>query len=121
MGQGGEIFIFDMGNPVKIYDLAVKMITLAGLEPDRDIKIVETGLRPGEKLFEELLSSEEDHLPTHNPKIMISRTREYDHSDIEKKIKCLIEAVGTDSDNILVAKLRGLVVEDVPGNERYEG
>ncbi len=120
MGQGGEIFIFDMGQPVRIYDLAVKMITLAGFEPELDIKIVETGLRPGEKLFEELLSTEEDHLPTHNPKIMISRTREYDHEDVERKVTDLIRAVGNDSDTRLVARLRELVVEYNPGNERYK-
>ena len=120
MGNGGEIFIFDMGKPVKIYDLAAKMITLAGFVPERDIKIIETGLRPGEKLFEELLSPEEDHLPTHHPKIMISRTREYDHVDIEDKVMKLVTAVGRESDTSLVARLRELVCEYVPGNEKYK-
>jgi FlaA1/EpsC-like NDP-sugar epimerase len=69
MGKGGEIFVFDMGNPVKITDLADQMIRLSGLIPDRDIKIVYTGLRPGEKLYEELLTDKETSLPTHNPKI----------------------------------------------------
>ncbi|HEY3388905.1 MAG TPA: nucleoside-diphosphate sugar epimerase/dehydratase, partial [Prolixibacteraceae bacterium] len=76
MGNGGEIYIFDMGKPVKIYDLAVKMITLAGLEPGRDIKIIETGLRPGEKLYEELLATKENTLPTYHKKIMIGKIRE---------------------------------------------
>lgn len=77
MGNGGEIFVFDMGQPIKIYDLAEKMIKLSGLTLNVDIKIVEIGLREGEKLFEELLSDSENTLPTHHPKIMIAKVREY--------------------------------------------
>ena len=73
MGKGGEIFVFDMGDPVRIYDLAEKMITLSGLVLGQDISIVETGLRPGEKLYDELLSNHETTLPTHHPKIMIAK------------------------------------------------
>ena len=73
MGKGGEIFVFDMGDPVRIYDLAEKMIRLSGLVLGQDISIVETGLRPGEKLYEELLSNHETTLPTHHPKIMIAK------------------------------------------------
>ncbi|NHW60206.1 polysaccharide biosynthesis protein, partial [Escherichia coli] len=73
MGSGGEIFVFDMGEPVKILNLARRMIKLSGLEPDVDIEIVYTGLRPGEKLYEELLSDDTKALPTHHEKIMISR------------------------------------------------
>jgi FlaA1/EpsC-like NDP-sugar epimerase len=82
MGNGGEIFVFDMGEPVKIYDLAVKMIKLSGLTLDTDIKIVETGLRSGEKLYEELLSNAENTLPTHHPKILIAKVRQYDDDQI---------------------------------------
>jgi FlaA1/EpsC-like NDP-sugar epimerase len=120
MGQGGEIFIFDMGKPVNIYDLAVKMITLAGFEPEKDIKIVETGARPGEKLFEELLGTEEDHMPTYNPKIMISRTREYDHVAVVDKITSLTMAVGREDDKSLVARLVDLVEDYKPMNEKFK-
>ena len=119
MGNGGEIFVFDMGNPVFIYDLAVKMITLAGLEPEKDIQIIETGLRPGEKLFEELITTKEDHLPTYNPKIMISITREYDHERISGRIESLIAAVGDESDCQLVERLKELVEEYKPENVKY--
>ncbi len=76
MGNGGEIYVFDMGDPVKIYDLAVKMITLAGLKPDIDIRIEFTGLRPGEKLYEELLADDENTITTHHPKIKAAHVRE---------------------------------------------
>jgi FlaA1/EpsC-like NDP-sugar epimerase len=76
MGNGGEIFVFDMGESVRIIDLAKKMIMLNGLEPNIDIAIKITGLRPGEKLFEELLADAETALPTHHPKILIAKTRE---------------------------------------------
>jgi FlaA1/EpsC-like NDP-sugar epimerase len=79
MGNGGEIFVFDMGKPVRIADLAVNMIKLSGLEPGKDIKIEYTGLRPGEKLFEELLSSEEEILPTHHEKIKIAKVDRKDY------------------------------------------
>ena len=82
MGKGGEIFIFDMGEPIKIFNLAREMIKLSGLEPDIDIKIIFTGLRPGEKLFEELLIDSSKILPTHHPKIMISKEHVMDY---EKK------------------------------------
>ena len=83
MGKGGEIFIFDMGEPIKIFDLAKKMIKLSGLEPDIDIKIIFTGLRPGEKLFEELLIDSSKILPTHHPKIMISKEYVMDYEEID--------------------------------------
>ena len=74
MGNGGEIFIFDMGSPVRITDLAMKMIKLAGLIPGKDIEIIYTGLRPGEKLYEELLNEKETTIPTHHEKIKISQS-----------------------------------------------
>ncbi len=86
MGQGGEIFIFDMGESVKIYDLAKNMIKLSGLRYPDDIDIKVTGLRPGEKLYEELLASGENTLPTYHKKIMISKVRELDYSEVRSKI-----------------------------------
>lgn len=82
MGKGNEIFVFDMGTPVKIADLARRMIELAGLVPDQDIEIKYTGLRPGEKLYEELLATKENTLPTENEKIYRAQVREYDYEDI---------------------------------------
>src|SRR3546814_11578075 len=78
MGKGGEIFVFDMGSSVKIVDLAKKMIRLAGFIPGKDIKIEFTGLRPGEKLYEEFLNNTENSLHTYNEKIMIAKVREYE-------------------------------------------
>ena len=82
MGKGNEIFVFDMGTPVKIADLARRMIELAGLIPGEDIEIKYTGLRPGEKLYEELLATKENTLPTENEKIYRAQVREYDYEDI---------------------------------------
>ncbi|MGB5171455.1 MAG: polysaccharide biosynthesis protein, partial [Eudoraea sp.] len=86
MGRGGEIFIFDMGKSVKIFDLAKNMIKLSGLKYPEDIDIKVVGLRPGEKLYEELLATGENTLPTYHKKIMISKVRELDYSDIRSKI-----------------------------------
>lgn len=86
MGNGGEIFIFDMGNPIKILDIATKLIHLSGLEPYEDIDIKFIGLRPGEKLYEELFYDDEQQLPTHNPKISIARGAEADYDSILSKI-----------------------------------
>lgn len=86
MGNGGEIYIFDMGKPVKIIDLATKMIKLAGLEPKQDIEIKIVGLRPGEKLYEELLNDGSTTLPTHHEKIMIAQDVQEDHEFISNQI-----------------------------------
>jgi FlaA1/EpsC-like NDP-sugar epimerase len=86
MGNGGEIFIFDMGKPIKILDIAIKLIHLSGLIPYEDIEIKFTGLRPGEKLYEELFSEAEEQLPTHNPKISIAKIAEADYECILHKI-----------------------------------
>jgi len=95
MGKGGEIFVFDMGKPVKITDLAVNMIRLSGLEPGKDIKIEFTGLRPGEKLYEELLSAEEEVLPTHHEKIKIAKVDKNDYrTEILKVIASLRNIYG---------------------------
>lgn len=82
MGEGNEIFVFEMGEPVRIVDLATRMIELAGYRPNEDIKIEFTGLRPGEKLYEELLSTEENTLPTSNKKIKIAKVRHYEYSEV---------------------------------------
>ena len=82
MGEGNEIFVFEMGKAVKIVDLATRMIELAGYRPGEDIKIEFTGLRPGEKLYEEVLSDKENTIPTENKKIMIAKVRRYEYADI---------------------------------------
>ena len=82
MGEGYEIFVFEMGKPVKIVDLAARMIELAGYKPNEDIEIQFTGLRPGEKLYEEVLSDEENTIPTHHKKIKIAKVRRYEYEDI---------------------------------------
>lgn len=89
MGEGYEIFVFDMGEPVKIADLARNMISLAGFEPDKDIKIVYTGLRPGEKLYEELLNSKENTIPTGHKKISVAKVREYSLETILQEYETL--------------------------------
>jgi FlaA1/EpsC-like NDP-sugar epimerase len=121
MGNGGEIFVFDMGEPVKIYDLAVKMIKLSGLTLDTDIKIVETGLRPGEKLYEELLSNTENTLPTHHPKILISKVREYKDEEIVSVFgKLGYAALNGATDRDLVVLLKGLIPEYKSQNSMYQ-
>ena len=90
MGHGGEIYIFDMGEPVKIYDLAERMISLAGLKPGVDINIKEVGLRPGEKLYEELLSDREKTTATVNKKIMVAKVRIYDYLDACNHIEHIV-------------------------------
>lgn len=90
MGSGGEIYLFDMGSPVRIYDLAVRMISLAGFKPNVDIKIEEVGLRPGEKLYEELLNDKEKTTATVNKKIMIAKVRTYDYRAVCENIERII-------------------------------
>lgn len=120
MGKGGEIFVFDMGEPVKIYDLAEKMIKLSGLTLNRDIKIVETGLRPGEKLYEELLSNAENTLPTHHPKILIAKVRQYQEDEILPVFSKLgYAALNGATDKDLVILLKGLIPEYKSQNSIY--
>jgi FlaA1/EpsC-like NDP-sugar epimerase len=111
MGNGGEIYVFDMGEPVRIYDLARKMISLSGLEPDKDIEIRVTSLRPGEKLFEELLDNREGMVPTHNEKIMIAKVRKHRHSVVNKHITDLLVKVDDMDDSSLVRQIKSLVPE----------
>lgn len=120
MGKGGEIYIFDMGRPVKIVDLAQKMIRLAGFIPEKEIKIVYSGLRPGEKLYEELLNEEETTIPTHHDKIKISNVRLYDYRTIVMEINELLALNEKGNDFQLVKKMKSIVPEFVSKNSRYE-
>jgi FlaA1/EpsC-like NDP-sugar epimerase len=119
MGRGGEIYVFDMGKPVKIYDLAVKMISLAGLRPDVDIPIVFTGLRPGEKLYEELLSDGENTIETHHPKIKAARVRQHDFTRVELEVDDLLKATQNEPEGELVRRMKQLVPEFVSNNSEY--
>lgn len=120
MGKGGEIFIFDMGKSVKIIDLAKNMIKLAGLELGKDINIATTGLRPGEKLYEELLNDSESTIPTHHEKIMIASVREYDFELVEKNITELITLFKTQQNDKIVGKMKELVPEYISNNSPFE-
>lgn len=120
MGTGGEIYIFDMGKPVRIYDLAVKMITLAGLEPGRDIEIRETGLRPGEKLYEELLATKENTIPTYHSKIMIGKTRKSDPVEVHNDINALLQMLKNATNFELVKAMKAIVPEYISQNSVYE-
>jgi FlaA1/EpsC-like NDP-sugar epimerase len=110
MGKGGEIFIFDMGKSIKIVDLAKKMIQLSGLQEGRDIQIKYTGMRPGEKLYEELLADEENTLKTHHPKIMVAKVRTYDFEQISNQICALIELYNKQQNFDLVRKMKEIVL-----------
>lgn len=119
-GNGGEIYIFDMGEPVKIYDLAKKMIRLAGFVPEVDIPIVFTGLRPGEKLYEELLNQKEKTKETHHPKIMVASVREYDFDDVTVKTDDLIRFSYLNKNYLTVSQMKLIVPEFVSNNSEYE-
>ncbi len=120
MGQGGEIFVFDMGESVKIYDIARKMIKLSGLEPDRDIKIEIMGLRPGEKLYEELLNVKENTTETHHPKIMIGKVREYAIADVVASLEGLEEMLSLQNTMGVVKSLKTIVPEYISQNSVFE-
>ncbi|MGM1056646.1 MAG: polysaccharide biosynthesis protein [Bacteroidota bacterium] len=120
MGKGGEIFVFDMGEPVKIMDLAIKMIKLAGYIPNKHIKIKITGLRPGEKLYEELLTEECKTVPTHHKKIMIGIDKVQDYDQINEKILKIIKSAHKLKNNKVVAKLKDLIPEFISNNSTYE-
>lgn len=120
MGQGNEIFVFDMGTPVKIADLARRMIDLAGLTPDVDIKIEYTGLRPGEKLYEELLATKENTLPTPNKKIFRAHVREYERAEVVAAIEKLKEVAETVDRVATVREMKKIVPEFKSRNSVYE-
>ncbi|MBK6777561.1 MAG: polysaccharide biosynthesis protein [Flavobacteriales bacterium] len=111
MGKGGEIYVFDMGQPVRILDLAEKMIRLSGKEPGRDIEVVFTGLRPGEKRFEELLATQENTLPTHHPRILIGKTREVDPAAVQPVVSELIGAANDGDGDQCVRLMKRIVPE----------
>jgi FlaA1/EpsC-like NDP-sugar epimerase len=118
-GKGGEVFVFDMGDPVKISDLAEKMIRLSGLEPYKDIDIIFTGLRPGEKLFEELLYDKETMIPTSNPKIMTGAIREYDYQHVYSLVSNLVTKAYTCDHMETVKIMKKLVPEYISQNSVY--
>ncbi|MDB5062732.1 MAG: polysaccharide biosynthesis protein [Mucilaginibacter sp.] len=120
MGNGGEIYIFDMGKSVKIIDLAKRMIRLAGLIPNHDIKIEYSGLRPGEKLFEELLNNNENTMPTHHEKIMIGKVREYYFNEVESQIYGLITHAKNNDDLQVVKAMKQIVQEFKSKNSVFE-
>lgn len=120
MGKGGEIFVFDMGEPVKILDLAKRMIKLSGFEPNLDIKIIYTGLRPGEKLYEELLSDDAKTLATHNEKILISKDPNMEFEDIEKYTNQIVKAALRREKIQVVQILKEIVPEFKSNNSIYE-
>jgi FlaA1/EpsC-like NDP-sugar epimerase len=120
MGNGGEIYIFDMGKPVKIVDLARKMIRLAGYVPEEDIKIVYTGLRPGEKLYEELLNKKELTQNTHHPKIMIANVQQHDYDKVSVLIDKLINYSKLSKDYLTVSTMKKIVPEFKSKNSQYE-
>ena len=116
MGEGGDIFVFDMGKPVKIYDMARKMIQLSGLH---DIEIKEIGLRPGEKLYEELLATKENTIPTYHPKIMRAQVRRYPLEAIDREYNELWDTLATMDDMSIVGKMKSIVPEFLSNNSVY--
>jgi FlaA1/EpsC-like NDP-sugar epimerase len=120
MGHGGEIFLFEMGKPVKIADLAANMIKLAGLIPHKDIKIVYTGLRPGEKLHEELLNCGENALPTHNKDIMVSSSIPCCHTEMKQIVQELLKLCGSNNVDPIVSKMKTVLPDFVSNNSEFE-
>lgn len=120
MGDGGEIYVFDMGEPVKIIDLARKMIQLSGKKLDEDIKIVYSGLREGEKLFEELLNDSEVVKITHHPKIKIAHVAPCSYHKIDSQVEIFLELIQKGSENDLVSHLKVIVPEYISNSSRFE-
>jgi FlaA1/EpsC-like NDP-sugar epimerase len=120
MGEGGEVFVFDMGESVKIVNLAKKMITLSGLRVDRDIEIKYTGLRPGEKLYEELLNNDENSLPTHHPKILVAKVNTPTYAFMEIQVAEMIQLLADGGNNELVAKIKQVIPEYKSNNSVFE-
>ena len=120
LGNGGEIYVFDMGQPVKISDLAKNMIRLAGYVPGKDIEIVYTGLRPGEKLYEELLNQKELTIPTTNEKILVAKVREYDFDEVAASIEQLIQSAQEGKIFPTVQLMKEIVPEYKSKNSIYE-
>lgn len=120
MGKGGEIYVFDMGEPVKIFDVAKRMIYLSGLKYPEDIDIEITGLRPGEKLYEELLATGETTLPTYHDKIMIAKTSQIEFDGIKRKIDGFTRNFHKMTNMELVQMMKAIVPEYVSNNSIYE-
>ncbi len=120
MGKGGEIFIFDMGKSVKIMNLAKNMIRLSGLKLGQDIQIKITGLRPGEKLYEELLNNAENTLPTHHSQIMIGKVKKYELPYVENVVAELIELAKTEESFDIVRQMKAIVPEFTSKNSIFE-
>jgi len=120
MGKGGEIFVFDMGSSVKIVDLVRKMILLSGLKEGKDINIEYTGLRPGEKLYEELLANAENTLPTHHSQILVGKVREYAYDEIKTIIDALIKSFDTQDNEVIVQRMKDLVPEFKSNNSVFQ-
>lgn len=120
LGNGGEIFIFDMGKSVKIVELAKKMIRLSGLIPNQDIKIEFTGLRPGEKLYEELLNDLENTLPTHHHKIMVAKVMVYNFYQVHTQVNELLDVACKYQDTEVVKQMKQLVPDFISNNSVYQ-
>jgi FlaA1/EpsC-like NDP-sugar epimerase len=120
MGKGGEIFLFDMGEPVRIVDLAKRMIKLSNLELDQDIKIEFTGLRPGEKLYEELLNQKEHSLPTYHKKIFVAKNESFEMVQVDKSIEELEQECHNQDEDGIVRVIKSLVSNFKSNNSRFE-
>jgi len=120
MGEGGEVYLFDMGESVKISDLATKMIQISGLELGKDAQIVYTGLRPGEKLYEELLTANEKSIPTHHPKIMIAKIEDVSFEYISSEIDKLMTFFETQDNTNIVKQMKTIVPEFTSNNSEFE-
>lgn len=120
MGNGGEIFIFDMGKPIRIYDLAKKMVMLSGKDLGKDIDIVFTGLRDGEKLYEELLSNKENTIPTHHNKILKAKVNEYSYDEVVRNLELLHDLITDANELKMVAMMKDMVPEFRSNYSRFE-
>ena len=119
IGRGGEIYVFDMGKSIKIIDLAKKMIQLSGLVIEKDISIKITGLRPGEKMYEELLSNQENTIPTHHPKILIGKVKLIEHDQINKSLEKLISYIQEQKNETIVKQMKLIVPEFISNNSEF--